>query len=351
MIHEIEYNIAYCLYQETKNMEDLLSVLDVKSSVVTESAELESLNESVKEVIISYANKVIEGIQTAWNKFKDKIANFFKDSLLKKYNVEDMKRAIADQSVEKVQVSNYKDYDLAKLVNINIKPLNYSSMQNSLESVDTYLKSNHSDFFKDSEKSVQDNMRTFITKSKSDKYTVSSEDMLKMLTYVNEGNKALVDQINGNIEQINNSTRNIEILVRNIASATPTSPTQKQESMFINPKDIMRYYFLEDGEEEKPKIVSDEKKETEGNTPQSNESESTKIRNAVQVYLKANSQMLSAQMSLTSEILSFYVKILNKYMSNWSKAGNKTEAQKKEAGENNNNPENEDNSSTIKQVK
>lgn len=343
-----EYDLSYLLYQESRALEDGLTNYYVKSCM--ESADIEYLNEAMSEVIKKFANKVMQGIQAAYNKFKEKVTTITKEILLKSYKEEDIVKALADESIEKVKINNYRSYDISKLSGIEFKTLNYEAMTASLESVDIYLKTNHSDFFKDSKKSTYENMMDFIAPNKQAEYTATNQDMTNMFEFIMKGYNTITESIKKNINHINDSAKNINTLVNNIAGGQQTTTTQTQtttqtttnngeaqkESARMDYNRFMEYYFNEaDGDEDKgPSIAKDEPKSGDGTNAND---QTKKIKDAIQVYLKANSGMLSAQMKISSEILNIYSKILMKYMSNWKAKAKDTSAESKPADQTANN--------------
>ena len=310
-----EYDLSYLVYEQTRRMNDLWSVLEMKESVITESTDLRVLNEAMADTIRSYMNKVVQGIQQVWNKFKERVRYIGKEILLKKYSEEEIKKALQAENVAAVNVTNFYDYDLDKLKGITLKTFDYRAMVSSLGSKEAFLKANYPDFYKDEKANMKSNIKTYITKSKQDSHDVTKQELQAMVDFVLKGETELVQSIQKNIDTINKTSQNIDSLANEISQQEP-----KQESGMSFAR-TMEYYFQE-ADEEKMTVTPDEKKDENGEEKKPDQSK--QIKDAVTVFMKASTEIFSAQLAVSSEILNIYVRIISKYMSNW-KAGNKKE--------------------------
>lgn len=332
MVIREEYDIAYMLYYESKQFEEIMSVIELKQMTITESTDLEAINEAFGDIVRGYMNKVMSGIQKVWDKLKQRVQYLSRDMLLKKWKEEDIRKAIQATDVEPVNMDNFRDFNLERLTGVQLRELNYDTMKGSLDSVESFLKAQYGSFYKDDSKNVKENLRDFITMKKVDNYNVTPQDLQKMVEFVLKGESQLVEDINKNIEAMNRSADAVSNLIRNVENNPTNESVMTLES-------TMQYYFLEDGEDDKMKINTS--KEGEENKPDP----SKEIKDAVTTYMKASTQVLSAQMSLSTEILSIYTKVISLHMKKWSKTKKETKPTE------NTNPDNSPNNGQIQKIK
>lgn len=222
MVSLEEYEIMSALYEARKYL-DRYDLLETK--MMMESGSIEVLEEGAKEAIQNFIKKVMDGIQGAWNKFKDNVA-----ATKLKWNIEDIKKAVA-QFEPKINVDDYVEFIPEPLSgqDFEIKEFNYDAMKDSLDDTKAFMKKFYMSFYKDDTKSISENMRAVCTKPKqTGTHSVDKAELEKMLNYVvtyEEFKKKVEDDL----KRINQGTKAIDFLVRNSIkeAATDTNNNRK----------------------------------------------------------------------------------------------------------------------------
>lgn len=398
MVSLEEYEIMSALYEARKYL-DRYDLLETK--MMMESGSIEVLEEGAKEAIQNFIKKVMDGIQGAWNKFKDNVA-----ATKLKWNIEDIKKAVA-QFEPKINVDDYVEFIPEPLSgqDFEIKEFNYDAMKDSLDDTKAFMKKFYMSFYKDDTKSISENMRAVCTKPKqTGTHSVDKAELEKMLNYVvtyEEFKKKVEDDL----KRINQGTKAIDFLVRNSIkeAATDTNNNRKValakaikclEDQGLQPKisDREKQKWLETGDsgafsgslciaglgKDVDKYMTEVNKvlkpigakltpdnygtaflkvnevayvSEDGEGPANKVSaapeaeqekkdndQSKEVKTRIENYFKCSSEMLSAKLSLSREIFLFYAKVLNQHMDN-----NKDKFKSKQNQSNNNTDQNQNN--------
>ena len=398
MVSLEEYEIMSALYEARKYL-DRYDLLETK--MMMESGSIEVLEEGAKEAIQNFIKKVMDGIQGAWNKFKDNVA-----ATKLKWNIEDIKKAVA-QFEPKINVDDYVEFIPEPLSgqDFEIKEFNYDAMKDSLDDTKAFMKKFYMSFYKDDTKSISENMRAVCTKPKqTGTHSVDKAELEKMLNYVvtyEEFKKKVEDDL----KRINQGTKAIDFLVRNSIkeAATDTNNNRKValakaikclEDQGLQPKisDREKQKWLETGDsgafsgslciaglgKDVDKYMTEVNKvlkpigakltpdnygtaflkvnevayvSEDGEGPANKVSaapeaeqekkdndQSKEVKTHIENYFKCSSEMLSAKLSLSREIFLFYAKVLNQHMDN-----NKDKFKSKQNQSNNNTDQNQNN--------
>lgn len=398
MVSLEEYEIMSALYEARKYL-DRYDLLETK--MMMESGSIEVLEEGAKEAIQNFIKKVMDGIQGAWNKFKDNVA-----ATKLKWNIEDIKKAVA-QFEPKINVDDYVEFIPEPLSgqDFEIKEFNYDAMKDSLDDTKAFMKKFYMSFYKDDTKSISENMRAVCTKPKqTGTHSVDKAELEKMLNYVvtyEEFKKKVEDDL----KRINQGTKAIDFLVRNSIkeAATDTNNNRKValaktikclEDQGLQPKisDREKQKWLETGDsgafsgslciaglgKDVDKYMTEVNKvlkpigakltpdnygtaflkvnevayvSEDGEGPANKVSaapeaeqekkdndQSKEVKTHIENYFKCSSEMLSAKLSLSREIFLFYTKVLNQHMDN-----NKDKFKSKQDQSNNNTDQNQNN--------
>lgn len=242
MITKEEYQLAYNLYTEGRILESTIASYELKA--LTESGEI--LEEGAAESIRNFVNKIIKGIQEAWNKFKGNVA---KTKL--KYTENEIKDAI-ERYEPHVAVENFIDYNPDIIKNLDIQTLDYNSMESSLDSVESFMERYYSSVYSDAKKSIYENIREKSIKSKSDKMEIKKEHLRSMFEYISQYDQ-FKNKLEEEIKKINSASQASDYIARMGArneSAEITSSTREEilaktikalEDQGLTPKITPRY--------------------------------------------------------------------------------------------------------------
>jgi len=268
------------------------------SEIQLESADIEVLNEGIRETIMQYVQKVIQGIQKAWDKF----INLFTQGELKRLKNQ-IKPLIDKTDNIDFTINNYKQIDLAKLNDIVIVPFDYERMKENLESSEKFYSTYYSQLDTQNTKNIKEAVEKFLGKKVIDKYRCTKKELLEIYNFAAEKYFEYRTLIQKDIDNLNQSSENIKNAVNQVvASETPANESFD--------------WFLEDTlfEADTPGGDSNGEAKTSftdnsGETTSTDGSQQTKETNENR---KKASKAVSTYMSCTTKLLSAKMSILNK---------------------------------------
>lgn len=306
MITREDYDMMYTLYTESVRLENRLSVLRVKSGTVQESADIKILEEGASETLKKFIDNILESLQGMINKFRQKVCKDRKDNFFKKHPKKDVEVAIA-KKLTPVKVENFREFDTDKLFAIDLKEIHsVQELEGLPDTREEFLKNEYQNtFYKDAEKNIRENIRTYITTNKHDEFETDQKILTEMLRFLDSGLDNILGTIEKNIGILNNLLKFTE---DNLNSTT--SPNQESVS-FKDP--IYLHYFNEADEKEEPTKIVDNKDENQSGNGEQKE-KGKNISSKLTYIIKVNTEILAAQTALTDTISALYVNILNKYL-------------------------------------
>jgi hypothetical protein len=139
MVNSIdEYELYYNLFISESDMYKKLTDINM-SIVLSESVDIVSIEEGVKDTIMNYITKVTQGLQKAWNTFSDKLSGSIQGFLNK-----NVKPVIEKNNTTEFIINNYRDYDINALTSIRIDNFDYNdSTKHIYESESSYFKNKY----------------------------------------------------------------------------------------------------------------------------------------------------------------------------------------------------------------
>lgn len=242
MIYREEYELNYELFLAEQEL--YTNLIDYGFGIFTESVGLISITEAVKDTILTYINKVIKGIQNAWNKFK----SIFNKKEDRDY-LANLKEKIQKGPEPKFAVTNYPNYDIQKLNDIKLIPFNYEEMKDDLDNKSDFLKKYYPQVFRDEEKSFSQNIESYVTKIE-DNHQISKDDLIDMVDYARD-RKQDMDTLEANLEIVNHSTRNIENIANSLSSQETTQEASFLFESYLMEADEKRMEFKDDPDRQK----------------------------------------------------------------------------------------------------
>lgn len=268
------------------------------SEIQLESADIEILNEGIRETIMQYVQKVIQGIQKAWDKF----IGLFTQAELKRLKNQ-IKPLIDKTDNIDFTINNYKQIDLDKLNNIKIEPFDYERMKENLDSSEKFYNTYYPQLDTQNSKNVKEAVEKFLGKKVINKYRCTKKELLEIYDFAAEKYFEYRTLIQKDIDNLNQSSENIKNAVNQVvASETPANESFD--------------WFLEDTlfEADTPGGDSNGEAKTSftdnsGETTSTDGSQQTKETNENR---KKASKAVSTYMSCTTKLLSAKMSILNK---------------------------------------
>lgn len=236
----MDFNIMKFNYESflaEQHLLNELAALNATSKTLTESAQIEALNEDVKDAIMTYLNKIIQSVQKVWTNFKNTadtktIALVVNDNNMKYLN----NSSHSMYESEGFELPNYNEWDkLYKLQMQKIATGSYPQMSQYLDTPENFIKQYYHDYYdekKDFKTVVNEKLFTIVNSTTKISVNNGIQDAVNFLKEY--GNT--VDAISKDIDVLNQSKNSIEDIVGKLTSNT--------ESV-MNLEDTMDIYFSE----------------------------------------------------------------------------------------------------------
>ena len=269
------------------------------SEIQLESADVEVLNEGIRETIMQYVQKVIQGIQKAWDKF----INAFTQAELK--HLKGQIKPLIDKTGDNIEfyINNYKEMDMSKLANIKIEPFDYERMKENLDSSEKFYSTYYHNLDVANSKNVKDAVEKFLGKKITDKQKCDKALLDKIYDFAAEKYFEYRTLIQKDIDNLNQSSENIKNTVNQVvASETPANESFDwflEDTLFEadtpggNSNGDAKTSFTDNSGETTSTDGSQQTKETNENRK--------KASKAVSTYMSCTTKLLSAKMSILNK--------------------------------------------------
>jgi hypothetical protein len=300
------------------------------SEIQLESADIEILNEGIRETIMQYVQKVIQGIQKAWNKF----ANAFTQAELN--HLKNQVKPVIDKS-ENIDftINNYKEIDLEKMVNIKIEPFDYDRMKENLDSAEDFYRTFYPNLDVTNSKNVKEALEKFLGKKIVDKYRCTEKELSEIYDFAAVKYFEYRNLIQKDIDNLNQASENIKNTVNQV-TASETPVTNESFDWFLT--DTLLEADTPGGNangDAKTSFTdnSGETTKTDGSEQTKQENENRKkATKAVSTYMSCTTKLLSAKMSILNKQKREAFLILNHFYAS-KKVNNTAVAAKNKANE------------------
>lgn len=323
-----ENRLIYESLQDEFNLDLVLAVserslMEDISGIVLESEDIIYLNEGVKETVMNYVQKIVLGIQKAWDKFINLFSQKELDYLKNKV------KPLIDKSPNlNFTINNYKSYDFEKMKDIEIVTFNYEEMKDNLSSVNDFLQSAYNGKLDiNNSKNVKEALMKYMNYKVVDHYEVGQKELTDIYTFAAEKYFTYRDEVKKDIENLNNSNENIKNMVNQVMDAENQQNTTNESYWF----DTDMYFHEE--EEPKQTYTDTSNNKTDPDNKEQNEKRKS-VTKGVTVYMTGSTKILSAKMSILSRAKRETFMTLNHFYN--SKKNNNTAVEDNEQGANTN---------------
>lgn len=264
------YEMNYNIFLSEQEMFD--NLICYGSGIVNESVGLISINEAVKDTIMTYLGKVTGAIQKAWERFKEIVTRAVDVTFLKAIS-----KKISEAEDPGFTMIDYKTYNLDKLDAISLVQFNYEEMRQYLISQEVFLNKYYSEInAKSTGSTAAEQIESMVITSKGD-IKCTKEILQKMYKFVSVDFKSKLTKIEQDLKTINSSNKAIEQIIQSI----PSDQVSKEAVM------IYESYITED---DTVKFKDDENKKP-----------NTDLVKNINVYMKACTDILSAKMKVLKD--------------------------------------------------
>ena len=322
---------VYESLQDEFNLDILLAeaeqeLLESLSGIVLESESITALNEGVRETIMKYVEKIVNGIQKVWDKF----INLYTNAELKRLK-EKIKPVIDKSDNIDFTINNYKEYTgMNKFDALTTKPFDYDRMKDSLTSTNDYIKANYTELDMANSKNMKEAIEKYLGKRVVDKQKCDKQLLNNIYDFVATDYFKYRDSVQNDIEALNRSNETIKNMVNQIVSSETPANEASYDMYFEadtngnNSNGDAKTSFTDN---------SGETTKTDGSEQTKKENENRKnITKAVTTYMSASTKVLSAKMSILNKQKRESFLILNHFY-NSKKINDTAVAAKNKAGE------------------
>lgn len=194
--------LEYELFLAEQELYD--NLISLGSQVYHEDYGLILLKEDYNNKVNGYIDKIVKGLQKAWNTFKEKVV----DADIKPY-LNSIKDKYTKWSSEQHEIilENFHTYNWATFDTINVVPYDQEKL-NVAKTKEEYYKSVYSSFYTDPSKSLKENIIDKVMDTQA-QHKVTSQDVTNAFTFCTQEFLAKVNKVKNDLVNFNSQ---IEVL-------------------------------------------------------------------------------------------------------------------------------------------
>ena len=301
---ELNYNMFIA---EQELYDNLISL---GASVYNESAGLILIQEDYKNSINKYIDKIVTGIQNAWDTFKNKVVQFVTKPI-----VDRAKKKIGSYKENSVKAEYWHKYNMEKFDSIKLPEFNLEEMKKYQTKIE-YYKAAFTAIFVDPNKSLKENIIDQVIDTE-DVHEVTSKDINDIFAFVTSGFKEKVTKLENNLKQFNANVNTLKMKVnvttpgteetkattvqQQTTTTTTNAPSGSGEATKESVDMLLGIYeayniFNEAGPNDKDNTKTQKATNTE--TSKSDNKDETNNVKRIAWYLSGNTEIISAKMKI-----------------------------------------------------
>lgn len=300
-----EYTLKYDLFLAEQDMFREIIAIGACESVVESVTELHVVQEALKESVQKYVKKVIEGLQKAWNKFKEAISKVLEGKIL-----QSAKEKINNFNGS-FKINNYPTVDMQAFDNIDIVPFNYENMKDSLDNKESFIKTHLKNIYFQGQ-DLKESIRNKVITGNSD--VVADKTLLNSIydfctDNFNRHRKSLEDDITN----INNSSTNINNQMNTIIDAEYT-PISASANMLC--KNIYLRALSEADDQDKNELMTFQDRDGEVTNPNDSKANDEKqsFLKRIGVYFGVMCDIIATKLELLLEIMKNRMSVIRHFL-------------------------------------
>jgi len=299
-------DLLWLCYNAEQSLNLELTILDARAKVTTEATEMAAINEAFKDAMVEYINKVVDGVQKAWNKFKERgtITDKLKQRLTAaqaQFNSDFRMRLPVDPPFEYPNLEQWDDIN-GKLTLQDMNQGTYNGMKQYLETKDDFIKHYYQQFLvgnNDIKESI--NQKVFPPNGSATVVTKAEATQFRDFLFTYPAQWRIIEE---DLKKVNNSAKNVETMLSTIM-ATPAAAT---ESMYIGD----RLSYLTEDDNPAGKFANADTGET--TAPKGSGGEGGADRKYISNYFKASTAVISAKLATCNKVRNQALKICLNYI-------------------------------------
>lgn len=217
---ELEYNNFLA---EQELFDNLISL---GSSTYHESVGLVLIQEDYKDSVNKYVEKIVSGLQKAWENFKNKVI----ETPLKK--VLDQVKDRIDSYDGTAEVQYWHKYDLPKFDNLKMVDFNLELLKSCKDKTDYYEKA-YPGYMVDKEKSLKENIINQVINTE-DTHIITKEEMVQMYDFCTRQFTNMTDKLKDDLKRLNTNINTLKTIINVSTSGSETTTTVNQQTTVTN---------------------------------------------------------------------------------------------------------------------
>ena len=152
------------------------------------------IQEDYKDTVNKYIDKIVTGIQKAWDNFKNKVVEFAAKPIVDRINGK-----IDSYKDGSVEVEYWHKYQMEKFDAIKLVPFDFEKIK-QFDNKSDYLKATYPNIYVDNSKSLKENIINQVIDT-DDKHTVTTEDINTLFNFVTGGFKEKVTKLENDLKK------------------------------------------------------------------------------------------------------------------------------------------------------
>lgn len=280
------------------------NLISLGASAYHESTGLLLIKEDYDGKVNNYIDKVVNGIQKAWNTFKKKVINAdYKDYLA---SIKDKYTKWSSEHHE-IILENFHTYNWSTFDSINVVDYDQDKLNNA-ENKTEYYKSVYGSFYTDDSKSLKENIIDKVMDTQP-QHQITSQDVTGAFTFVAQEFRAKVSKLENDLKKFNASVEVIKNAINvttnngddnaEIQQTTTVNNTQEATDMLIGLYESYNLLLEDDkNNDKKTKVVSNNDNDNDG----SKRGENNNLKK-LNMYITGNVDIMSAKMKILRNAL------------------------------------------------
>lgn len=193
--------------------------------ILGESSGLMYIEESIKETIIRYLNKIVTSLQKAWESFMGGITQSFtrEDSAkIKALN-------LTDEQLSSIVIDNFPIYDDQRIKSIEVKKFEYGDMKQYLKDDKTFLGHYYPNIAPKKGEKLKDTVFKYCLVERKNEFHMTTQDLDNIVAFM-DSYKTQFETVKNDLDKVNQAAKDINNVVDNSTEDTTVNNLKPEET-------------------------------------------------------------------------------------------------------------------------
>lgn len=294
-----EIELEYTMYLAEREMFE--NLIPLSSSICNEGVGLLLIQEDFKDTVNTYIEKIVMGIQKAWNAFKEKVMGAVVKPVL-----DAAQKRISNYDGSLV-VQFWHTYDMNKFDALSMVDFDINLLKSCESKTDYYSKA-FGTFFVDKEKSLKTNIIDLIITTENADHQVTIDEMNNMYDFCTRRFKEESTKLGNDIDNLNKNINNVKYALK-VTEPGEEEPSATAQSVEVTPENSMDMLVglyescqevLTEAPKAAPKVTNNDTKSVKV-VDKGTATSDAKTNNNIKMltwYLSGNTEVFSAKMKI-----------------------------------------------------